>query len=287
MPLAETIRGVVEAVAARLSLVALVDVLLVAGAIYVLLKLIEGRRASQMAFGTLIVGGLLVVIGSNRFGLTTVQWIVRSTLPYLGIALIVLYQAEIRTGLARIGGGRFLWSRRRRDQSPDRNTVSVLGDALSQLSRRRVGAIVVWQGKIGIKSYVDTGVSLDARMSAPLLVSLFQGASPLHDGAVVVRGDRVVAARCVLPLTRQEVGREDPESPAYGTRHRAALGLTEETDAVVVVVSEETGYVSVVSRGRIVRTASRADLEAELGRARSPAEAVARPAHHPVPEAAP
>lgn len=286
MPLVETIRGVVEAVAARLSLVALVDVLLVAGAIYVLLKLIEGRRASQMAFGTLIVGGLLVVIGSNRFGLTTVQWIVRSTLPYLGIALIVLYQAEIRTGLARIGGGRFLWSRRR-DHSPDRNTVSVLGDALSQLSRRRVGAIVVWQGKIGIKSYVDTGVSLDARMSAPLLVSLFQGASPLHDGAVVVRGDRVVAARCVLPLTRQEVGREDAGSPAYGTRHRAALGLTEETDAVVVVVSEETGYVSVVSRGRIVRTASRADLEVELGRARSPAEPVARPARHPVPEVAP
>lgn len=286
MPLAETIRGVVEAVAARLSLVALVDVLLVAGAVYVLLKLIEGRRASQMAFGTLIVGGLLVVIGSNQFGLTTVQWIVRSTLPYLGIALIVLYQAEIRTGLARIGGGRFLWSRRR-DQAPDRNTVSVLGDALSQLSRRRVGAIVVWQGKIGIKSYVDTGVSLDARMSAPLLVSLFQGASPLHDGAVVVRGDRVVAARCVLPLTRQEVGRGDRESPAYGTRHRAALGLTEETDAVVVVVSEETGYVSVVSRGRIVRTASRADLEVELGRARSPAEAAARPARHPVPEVAP
>lgn len=286
MPMAETIRGVVEAVAARLSLVALVDVLLVTGAIYVLLKLIEGRRASQMAFGTLIVGGLLVVIGSNRFGLTTVQWIVRSILPYLGIALIVLYQAEIRTGLARIGGGRFLWSRRR-DQSPDRNTVSVLGDALSQLSLGRVGAIVVWQGKIGIKSYVDTGVSLDARMSAPLLVSLFQGASPLHDGAVVVREDRIVAARCVLPLTRQEVAREDPGSPAYGTRHRAALGLTEETDAVVVVVSEETGYVSVVSRGRIVRTANRSDLEAELGRARSPAEAAASPTRHPVPQAAP
>lgn len=283
--MAETIRGVLESLAARLSFVDLVDVLLVAGAIYVLLKLIEGRRASQMAFGTLIVGGLLVVIGSNRFGLTTVQWIVRSILPYLGIALIVLYQAEIRTGLARIGGGRFLWSRRR-DQGPDRNTVSALGDAVSQLSARRVGAIVVWQGKIGIKSYVDTGVSLDARMSASLLVSLFQTASPLHDGAAVVRGDRVVAARCLLPLTRQEVDREEIESAAYGTRHRAALGLTEETDAVVVVVSEESGYVSVVSRGRIVRTAGRSDLEAELVRARSPADAAARPPRHPAPQVA-
>lgn len=283
--MAETIRGVLETLAARLSFVDLLDVLLVAGAIYVLLKLIEGRRASQMAFGTLIVGGLLVVIGSNRFGLTTVQWIVRSILPYLGIAFIVLYQAEIRTGLARIGGGRFLWSRRR-DHSPDRNTVAVLGDAVSQLSFRRVGAIVVWQGKIGIKSYVDTGVPVDARMSTSLLVAVFQSASPLHDGAVVVRGDRIVAARCLLPLSRQEDGREGVESPAYGTRHRAALGLTEETDAIVVVVSEETGYVSVVSRGRIVRTASRSDLETELGRARSPADAAARPPRHPAPQVA-
>lgn len=275
----EAVRGFLETLGARLSFADLVDVLLVAGVIHVLLKLLEGRRASQMAFGTLIVGGLLVVTGFSELGLTTVQWIVRNTLPYLGIAIIVLYQAEIRTGLARIGGGGFL-RHRRRGRRPEQDTISVLGDAASQLARRRVGAIVVWQGTIGIKSYVDTGTPLDARLGAPLLVSLFQPSSPLHDGAVVVRGERIVAARCVLPLSGQEA------AGRAGTRHRAALGITEETDAVALVVSEETGRASVVSRGRIVPATSRPDLEAELARARSPADREAHPLGHAMPEAA-
>ncbi len=258
----ETILDLAETLAARLSWTDVLDILLVAGAIYVLLKLIEGRRASQMAFGTVIVGGLLVLTGSSQLGLTTVQWIVRNTLPYLGIALIVLYQAEIRTGLAQIGGGGFLRGRRR-DPDPQRTTIATLVEAATDLSRHRVGAIVVWQGNIGLKSYADSGMPLDAQLSSALLVSLFQPTSPLHDGAAIVSGDRIVAARCVLPLSRH-----DAEGGFGGTRHRAALGLTEETDATVLVVSEETGQASVVAGGRIVPVADRADLEAELARSR-------------------
>ena len=259
----ETIRELVETLGARMSWADVLDILLVAGAIYVLLKLIEGRRASQMAFGTVIVGGLLLLTGSSQLGLTTVQWIVRNTLPYLGIAIIVLYQAEIRTGLARVGrGGMFLRGRRRTLDSR-RATIAALVEAATQLSRNQVGAIVVWQANIGLKSYADTGTPLDAELGSPLLVSLFQPASPLHDGAVIVSEGRIVAARCVLPLSRQE-----PQRSVGGTRHRAALGLTEETDATVLVISEETGQASVVADGRIVPVADASDLETELARSR-------------------
>lgn len=258
----QTLRDLAETLGARMSWTDVLDIILVAGAIYVLLKLIEGRRASQMAFGTVIVGGLLLLTGSSQLGLTTVQWIVRNTLPYLGIAIIVLYQAEIRTGLARIGGGGFLRGRRR-DQDLLRTTIATLLDAATELSRRRVGAIVVWQGNIGLKSYADTGMPVDARLSSALLVSLFQPTSPLHDGAVIVSDGRIVAARCVLPLSRL-----DAQQSVGGTRHRAALGLTEESDATVLVISEETGQASVVAGGRIVPVADRPDLEAELARSR-------------------
>lgn len=260
----DTIRELLETLEGRMSLTDLVDIVLVAGAIHVLLKLIEGRRASQMAFGTVIVGGLLVLTGSSQLGLATVQWIVRNTLPYVGIAIIVLYQAEIRIGLARIGGGGMFLRRRNRDPDPQRGVIDTLVEAAAVLSRSRFGAIVVWQGKIGLKSHVDSGVALDAKLSAELLVSLFHPSSPLHDGAVIVSGDRIVASRCVLPLSGQETDRI-----AVGTRHRAALGVTEETDATVLVVSEETGHASVVSGGRIVPAADRADLGAQLARSRA------------------
>ena len=136
-----------------------------------------------------------------------------------------------------------------------------------------MGAIVVWQGNIGLKSYADSGMPLDAQLSSALLVSLFQPTSPLHDGAAIVSGDRIVAARCVLPLSRH-----DAEGGFGGTRHRAALGLTEETDATVLVVSEETGQASVVAGGRIVPVADRADLEAELARSRPTPSGAAAPA---------
>ncbi len=248
----------------RMSLADLVDILLVAGAIHILLKLIEGRRASQMAFGTLIVGGVLVLTGSSQLGLTTVQWIVRNTLPYLGIAIIVLYQAEIRRGLAHLGGGGVYFGSRRSALHTESRTLGILADTATRLSRLRLGGIIVWQGKIGLGSYQDTGHSLDAALSSDLLLSVFQPGSPLHDGAAIVAGNRIVAARCLLPIT----GQAAEEAEVGGTRHRAALGLTEETDATVLVVSEETGRASVVSDGRIYPVTDRADLMTTLARFR-------------------
>lgn len=273
MSFAERLSGLGTALIERTSLTDLLDILLVASVVYVVLKLIEGRRASQMAFGTIVVGGLLLLTGSSQLGLTTVQWIVRNTLPYLGIALIVLYQAEIRTGLAQIGGGVLFRNRRRADDF-EQETITVLLRTAMSLSRRRTGAIIVWQGAIGLKSYTDTGIAIDARLTSRLLVAMFQPTSPLHDGAVIVSGGRIVAARCFLPLSVEEA-REG------GTRHRAAIGLTEETDATVLVVSEETGHASVASGGRIVPAADATDLEAQLTRAR--AHRPAAPAESPSP----
>ena len=257
----ETLLQLLETLGTRMSIADLADILLVAAAIYALLKLIEGRRASQMAFGTAIVGGGLLLSGSSQLGLSTVQWIVRETLPLLPIVIIVLYQAEIRNGLARVGrGGMSLRSRRR--PVADQATLGILVETASELSRRHLGAIVVWQGTMGLKGYVDTGAALDARLSTDLLLSIFHTASPLHDGAVILSGSRIVAARCVLPLSRRE------DVAGGGTRHRAAMGAAEETDATVLVVSEETGHASVVSGSRIVTAANPADLQAELARAR-------------------
>ncbi len=249
------------ALAERLSFAAVVDILLVAVAIHLLLRLIEGRRASQMAFGTVILGGALVLTGSSPLGLTTVQWIVRNAAPYVGIALIVLYQAEIRRGLARLGGGGLAFRPGRHAENQRNRTLRVLADAATRLSRSRLGGIIVWQGRIGLKSYQDTGRLVGARLSADLLLAVFQPGSPLHDGAAIVAGNRIVAARCLLPMTVQE-------ADVGGTRHRAALGLTEETDATVLVVSEETGRVSVVSEGEIYPVTDRDDLEATLARFR-------------------
>lgn len=255
--------------AVRLSFADVVDILLVAGGIYVVLKLIEGRRASQMAFGTVVLGGLLLVTGSSQLGLSTVQWIVRNTLPYLGIALIVLYAEEIRMGLAQLGGG-VLLQNRRRDQEPERDTITALVRTATELSRQRVGAIVVWRGAMGLKGYADTGVAMDARLSSRLLVSLFQHRSPLHDGAVIVSDGRIVAAGCLLPLSQQEYAEG-------GMRHRAGVGLTEATDAVVLVVSEESGLASVMFEGRMIPAADAADLEAQLLRTRSASMGTAIP----------
>ncbi len=269
--MSDTFGRLVGALIERMSLAALLDILLVAVAIHILLKLIEGRRASQMAFGTLIVGGALVLTSSSQFELTTIQWIVRNTLPYLGIALIVLYQAEIRRGLAKLGqfgGGGLSLRARRLAQDAETRTLAVLTEAAARLSRRKLGGIIVWQGKIGLGSYQDTGRSLDAALSADLLLAVFQTGSPLHDGAAIVAGNRIVAARCLLPITGQSA-----EAEVGGTRHRAALGLTEETDATVLVVSEETGRASVVFDGRIYPVADRADLAATLARFRPAARA--------------
>jgi len=219
------------------------DILIVAFIIYELLQFIRGTHAVQMALG----GFVLVVLywTSQWLDLQTVNWLLRTFLPYLVFGIIVVFQAEIRKVLAHLGRTPLLGA----FGSP--KTEGVVDEvvlASTSLASQRTGAIIVLEREIGLRSYIETGIALDALVTYDLLLSIFNPGTPLHDGAVVVQGNRIAAAACFLPLT------VNPElSRTLGSRHRAAIGVTEDTDALAVVVSEETGLISLVSGGTIRR----------------------------------
>lgn len=218
------------------------DILIVSVAIYEILKLIRGTRAVQMGLGA---GLLLALFYLSRLGhLTTVNWLIRNMIGYVVFALIVLFQADIRRTLAHFGRTPFAGYFGRGDGGDD--VVEEIAVAASVLAGQRVGAIIAIERDIGLRNYIEGGIPLDATITNDLLVTIFKPGTPLHDGAVIVQGNRVAAAACFLPLTVNPVVSKD-----FGTRHRAAIGLTEETDALAVIVSEETGRVSVALEGRI------------------------------------
>jgi len=218
------------------------DILLVAIIIYELLKLIRGTRAMQMAIGIASIVGLFYL--SRGLQLETLNWLIRNVVGYVVFAVIVLLQADIRRALVHLGRGKLF---RRLDRKvADDDTVEELVVAATTLSAKRTGAIVVIERSIGLRNYIESGIPLDAQLTYDLLVSIFQPTSPLHDGAVIVQADRVAAAACFLPLTiNPRLNRE------LGSRHRAAIGITEENDAVAIIVSEETGRISIVEDGNL------------------------------------
>jgi diadenylate cyclase len=220
-----------------------VDVLVVAVIIYNLLLLVRGTRAVQMLGGLAFVG--IVYYIAQLAELPTVQKILENLLIVLPFAIIVLFQQEIRRALANVGRNP-LWG-----LTKQQKVVSSFGDivlAATTLSSRRIGALIVVERLQGLRNYIENGIPLESLLSYDLLINIFTPDTPLHDGAVIVQDDRVAAAACFLPLTA------NPElSKEFGTRHRAALGITEETDAVAVVVSEETGIISVCFDGEMIR----------------------------------
>jgi diadenylate cyclase len=219
------------------------DILIVAFIIYELLQFIRGTHAVQMALG----GFVLVVLywTSQWLDLQTVNWLLRTFLPYLVFGIIVVFQAEIRKVLAHLGRTPLLGAFAR---PKTEGVVDEVVLASSSLASQRTGAIIVLEREIGLRSYIETGIALDALVTYDLLLSIFNPGTPLHDGAVVIQGDRIAAAACFLPLT------VNPElSRTLGSRHRAAIGVTEDTDALAVVVSEETGLISLVAGGTIRR----------------------------------
>jgi diadenylate cyclase len=220
----------------------LLDIAIVALVIYEVLKAIRGTRAIQMAVGFSL---LVLTFYITRFGhLQTIDWLIRNLLPYMVFAAIVLFQADIRRALAHFGRAPFF--RYFLTQEGAEETIEEITVAASQLSAQRVGAIIVVERQIGLRNYIEAGLPLDAMLTYDLLVSIFQPKSPLHDGAVIVQNDRVAAAACFLPLT------VNPQlARTMGTRHRAAIGLTEENDAIAVVVSEETGRLCITLDGKI------------------------------------
>lgn len=220
----------------------LLDILIVGIIIYELLQFIRGTHAVQMALGGVVLVAFYFL--SQLFNLETVNWILRTFLPYVVFGIIVIFQAEIRKVLAQLGKAPLLGAGKQRTEE----VIDEVVLASTTLAAQRTGAIIVLQRDMGLRSYIETGIALDALVTYDLLISIFNPGTPLHDGAVVIQGNRVAAAACFLPLT------VNPElSRQLGSRHRAAIGLTEDTDAAVVVVSEETGTISLVYGGRIER----------------------------------
>jgi len=232
-----------------------VDVAIVSLVIYEVLTAIRGTRAVQMAVGS---GVLVALYYVSRWGhLQTVNWLIRNLVGYIVFAAIVLFQSDIRRTLAHMGRARFF--RYLLKTESEEESIEELTVAATQLSAQRIGAIIVIERQIGLRNYIEGGVPLDAALTYDLLVSIFQTRSPLHDGAVIVQKDRVAAAACFLPLTL------NPQlARSLGTRHRAAIGLTEENDAVAIIVSEETGAISLALEGRIERGLDADGLRARL-----------------------
>ena len=229
-------------VLARLSFSAAVDIVIVTGSIYWLLLLIRGTTAMTVLRGVLVllVGAFIL---SRVLDLLMINWILRNSLTGLLIGMLIVFQPEIRRALERLGRTG-LQSILRREERQD--TLNMIVRASFSLARQNTGALIVVERETGLQDVIDTGVPVNAMLSPELLLSIFPESGPLHDGAVVVRGGSIVAAGCTLPLS------ESPLPAEFGMRHRAAVGLTERTDAVVIVVSEERGAVSLCSNGRMV-----------------------------------
>src|SRR2546423_5753528 len=224
----------------------LVDIALVFLLVYALLRLIRGTRAVPMAAG---IGGLaLLYWTAARYDLATLEFILRPAPLYVGVAIIVLFQNEIRQALISFGNRfRMPFLLRHRGQFGE-GVYDEIVLAATSLASTKTGALVVIERGVNLRNVIEGGVKMDAELSYDLLVTIFNPATPLHDGAVVIRGHRAAAASCFLPLTLNPMLSKD-----LGTRHRAAIGITEDTDAVAVVVSEETGLISFMQGGRIRR----------------------------------
>jgi len=250
--------ALVESLLGQITLTTLVDIGLTALLIYWLFSLIQGTRAVRLLIGVAVL--LLVYALAQIFDLRLLSQILQTGAVVGIFALVVIFQPELRRALERIGSvGSLAWLVAPGEQRSAERVASAISIAASRLAAQKMGALIVIARETGLDEFAETGVALDAELSADLLCTIFFPRSPLHDGAVIVRGDRIAAAGATLPLAETTV-----QSERIGTRHRAALGITEQTDAVVVVVSEETGRVSLVERARIVRNLDERQLAGAL-----------------------
>jgi diadenylate cyclase len=238
----------------RFTWTAAVDILLVSIIIYQFIQIVRGRRAASMLAGILVL--LLVYLVSVSMQLELLRKLLETLAPYTAFALIVMFQSELRRLLSRLGQRRRIGFGTRLQR---RETVDDILMALQQLSQTKTGALVVVEREVGLRTFIESGVPLDANVSRDLLLAIFQPGGSMHDGAVIIQGDRVAAAACFLPLTM------NPELLRYlGTRHRAAIGITEEADCLALIVSEETGRISVASFGEIEYNVSLDHVEKRL-----------------------
>lgn len=229
------------------------DIAVIAFLSYRALDLIRGTRAARMLLGLVVV--FIVFFLSQAFDLYTVNWVLDTFLSSILLVIVVIFQSDIRRALTQVGSGPFFGG----DHGLQRGDVDEVVRAAVTMATKRIGGLVVFERDVGLSEYIEGGTTVDAAISRELILSIFLTASPIHDGAIIISERRIAAAGCFLPLTT------NPNvSKALGTRHRAAIGVTEETDAVVLVVSEEDGRISLVTDGRLTRDLDAANLRDKL-----------------------
>ena len=232
------------------------DILIVAFLIYHVFLLVRGTRASQMFLGLIGILGLTVLAELGH--LSSLNWLLASLRTVWVVAFLIIFQPELRNGLSQIGNS---WLFRKLIRLHETSHLSEIEDALTNLKRRGLGAILVLERNTGLKPVAETGTMLEASLSAELIETIFTPPSPLHDGAVIIRGNRIVAAGCILPLSQNPTLER-----SLGTRHRAAIGLSEETDAICLVVSEESRSISIAEGGNLIRNIDPTSLKGVLSR---------------------
>lgn len=241
-----TVQTAIWNITHRLSAADVADILIVAVILYQVIMLTRQTRGSAVLKGLVLL--LAATLVSTLLGLTALNWLLMSFINNGVLVLVIVFQPEIRKALESLGRGALPHSSRSEGGEDRETVISEIIQCLTDLSRRRVGALIVFEQKTGLKDVIETGTAIDARISAALLENIFEPNTPLHDGAVIIRDKRVVAGACILTLTEsRSVAHE------LGTRHRAAIGISETTDAMVLIVSEETGIISMAKGGRITR----------------------------------
>ncbi|MFC0190470.1 diadenylate cyclase CdaA [Fictibacillus aquaticus] len=232
----------------------IIDILLVTYVIYKLIMLIRGTKAVQLLKGITVI--ILVWFLSSAFNLKTLEWLMDKAITYGLLAIIIIFQPELRRALEQLGRGRFFSRAGMPEEEEMEKSIAAITKSTSYMAKRRIGAIISIERETGLNEYVETGIPMNAKLTSELLTNIFVPNTPLHDGAVIVKSNQIFAAGCYLPLT------ESPFiSKELGTRHRAAIGVSEVTDAVTVVVSEETGTISLTKNGEIYRNLDEESLK--------------------------
>ncbi len=264
MEFMETIISFMSAFISEIKITYIIDIGIIAFVFYKLLGLIRETRAEQLVKGFLII--LLISKLSEWAKLYAINFVLQSTFTIGVIALVILFQPELRKALEHLGRSQWVLTSNRKGFNEDYvRTVNEIADAASVMSRKKIGALIVIERTIGINDIVETGTVTDAKISADLLMNIFYPKSPLHDGAVVIKNHRIMAAGCLLPLSSNKY-----ISKELGTRHRAAMGMTESSDALIVIVSEETGAISMAVEGKLQRFLDPSTLKELMLNALSP-----------------
>ena len=234
------------------NLVSLLDVLVVWYVIYMLMMLLRGTKAVQLFRGIVVI--IFIKLASWYIGLETVSWIMDQVINWGIIAIIVIFQPEIRRGLEHLGRGSLFANYNRKENEAEIKLVDALDQAIQYMSKRRIGALITVQMNTGLDDYIETGIPLDADVSGALLINIFIPNTPLHDGAVTIKDNRIAVAAAYLPLSESNLIPKE-----LGTRHRAAVGISEVTDALTIVVSEETGGVTITKNNELIRDLTQQD----------------------------